>query len=191
MHTVSVRAGTTADWADGAPILHAGELGVDTTAQVIKIGDGVTAFADLDTAVGAGGGGGSPGPLRVVTVGVEFSYDGDDLYATVPGGPGGFVTVQDPGSFYLVLLDSVDGVEYAAAGAAALAQLFRVTANDESSYTTDQVPVGAVYYSQQTERDDSVIPGLQGILAGAGLTADALGYGLLVVQAGAVTVTEV
>lgn len=55
IEVVSVRAGTTTEWADvdatdqdAAPVLALGELGVDTTAGTIKIGDGVTAFPDLD-----------------------------------------------------------------------------------------------------------------------------------------------
>lgn len=59
IRTVSVRAGTTAEWADvdatdqaAAPVLALGELGVDTTLGVIKIGDGASAFTALD-AVGA------------------------------------------------------------------------------------------------------------------------------------------
>lgn len=58
--TVSVRAGTTAEWADtdatdqeAAPILAAGELGINITTGDMKIGDGTTAFAALPG--GAGG----------------------------------------------------------------------------------------------------------------------------------------
>lgn len=57
---VIVRAGTTAEWADtdatdqaAAPVLAVGELGVNVTTGVVKIGDGATAFPSLPQ--GAGG----------------------------------------------------------------------------------------------------------------------------------------
>jgi hypothetical protein len=60
IQTVSVRAGTTAEWADvtasdgeAAPVLAAGELGINVTTGDMKIGDGVTAFTALPG--GAGG----------------------------------------------------------------------------------------------------------------------------------------
>lgn len=49
--TVPVRSGTTTDWASG-PVLGVGEIGVDTTKGIFKIGDGVTAFASLATSGG-------------------------------------------------------------------------------------------------------------------------------------------
>ena len=60
IETVSVRAGTTAEWADvdasdgaASPILARGELGINLTTGDMKIGDGTTAFASLPG--GAGG----------------------------------------------------------------------------------------------------------------------------------------
>ena len=51
---VSVRSGTTTEWADtdasdgaAAPVLGLGEIGVDTTKGEVRIGDGSTAFASL------------------------------------------------------------------------------------------------------------------------------------------------
>lgn len=51
---VPVRSGTTAEWADSnaadgaaAPVLGAGEIGVDTDKGEVRIGDGSTAFASL------------------------------------------------------------------------------------------------------------------------------------------------
>lgn len=53
-----VWSGTTTAWASVAPaIVPLGQIGVDTTSAVVKIGDGVTAWATLP-ALGAGGGGG-------------------------------------------------------------------------------------------------------------------------------------
>jgi hypothetical protein len=54
IHTVSVRAGTAAEWADldatdgaAAPILGDGELAVVTDTDEVRVGDGSTAFATL------------------------------------------------------------------------------------------------------------------------------------------------
>lgn len=50
---VSVRSGTTAEWAAAeAPVLGLGELGIDTTTGAVKIGDGATAFASLGDLAG-------------------------------------------------------------------------------------------------------------------------------------------
>lgn len=44
--SVTARVGTTAEWASG-PTLHAGEIGIDTTLGVIKVGDGSSDWATL------------------------------------------------------------------------------------------------------------------------------------------------
>ena len=57
MHITQLRVGTTTEWADtdptdqnAAPVLEAGELGLDVTKGQIKVGDGSTAFPSLATA---------------------------------------------------------------------------------------------------------------------------------------------
>lgn len=45
--TVSLRSGTTAEWAASTLVLGVGELGLDLTTRDLRIGDGSTAFADL------------------------------------------------------------------------------------------------------------------------------------------------
>lgn len=57
MDAVTVRVGTTAEWADtdatdgaAASVLELGELGLDTDKGQIKVGDGTTAFPSLPTA---------------------------------------------------------------------------------------------------------------------------------------------
>src|SRR4051794_635612 len=57
MHTVQLRVGTTTEWADtdptdenAAPVLEAGELGLDVTTGHIRVGDGSTAFPSLPSA---------------------------------------------------------------------------------------------------------------------------------------------
>lgn len=69
IHTVNVRVGTTAEWADtdatddneASPVLAEGEVGVDITLGEVKVGDGSTAFPDLDTVSGAQGAQGAAG----------------------------------------------------------------------------------------------------------------------------------
>lgn len=47
---VPTRSGSTAEWAAAtAPILGEGELGIDNDLDIIKIGDGTTAFPALPT----------------------------------------------------------------------------------------------------------------------------------------------
>lgn len=48
---VPVRTGTTSDWTSG-PVLGAGEIGIDTTLGVMKVGDGSTAFGSLPRTAG-------------------------------------------------------------------------------------------------------------------------------------------
>src|SRR5688500_19368717 len=44
------RRGTASAWSTANPILGTGELGVTTDTKIIKIGDGVNAWNDLDVA---------------------------------------------------------------------------------------------------------------------------------------------
>lgn len=48
---IRVRRGTTAQWAASTRILDSGEIGYDTTAKLIKIGDGTSLWASLENAV--------------------------------------------------------------------------------------------------------------------------------------------
>ena len=50
MTTIKVRRGTAAQWTSANPVLAAGEQGLDTTNNVLKIGDGVTAWSSLGAA---------------------------------------------------------------------------------------------------------------------------------------------
>lgn len=47
VETIPLRSGTTTEWAASGLVLGAGELGVDLTVPVLKIGDGTHTFADL------------------------------------------------------------------------------------------------------------------------------------------------
>ena len=44
------RRGTAAEWVDKNPILGPAEFGIETDTDIIKIGDGVTSWTDLDPA---------------------------------------------------------------------------------------------------------------------------------------------
>jgi hypothetical protein len=52
---VSIRSGTTADWAATTLVLGAGELGLNTTTGEIREGDGVSAWANLGSVGGRAG----------------------------------------------------------------------------------------------------------------------------------------
>lgn len=57
---ILLRRGTSSQWSFYNPVLNAGEPGFDTSTQILKIGDGITAWNDLDSySTGGGGGGGS------------------------------------------------------------------------------------------------------------------------------------
>lgn len=49
------RRGTTSEWSSANPVLAAGELGLDTTLNKFKIGDGTTAWNSLGYASGQRG----------------------------------------------------------------------------------------------------------------------------------------
>jgi len=49
---MKLRRGTAAEWSAANPVLLAGEPGYDTTNNIIKIGDGVTAWNSLPTTLG-------------------------------------------------------------------------------------------------------------------------------------------
>lgn len=46
---ITLRRGTSAEWADANPILSAGEPGVDLDTGDLRVGDGVTAWSELPT----------------------------------------------------------------------------------------------------------------------------------------------
>ena len=49
---IKIKRGTAADWAAANPILEAGELGYITDSNLLKVGDGTTAFNSLGGGVG-------------------------------------------------------------------------------------------------------------------------------------------
>lgn len=55
------RRGTTAEWEYANPTLQKGEPGYDTEAGVLKVGDGTTAWNELEGIIGSGDGEGSGG----------------------------------------------------------------------------------------------------------------------------------
>jgi len=53
---ILLRRGTSSQWSFYNPVLNAGEPGFDTSNQILKIGDGTTAWNDLDSYSTGGGG---------------------------------------------------------------------------------------------------------------------------------------
>ena len=49
MTVIQLRRGTSAQWSSANPVLGSGELGVDTTLKILKLGDGAAAWASLST----------------------------------------------------------------------------------------------------------------------------------------------
>lgn len=45
--TIQIRQDAAENWESKNPVLASGEFGFDTTNNILKIGDGVTAWADL------------------------------------------------------------------------------------------------------------------------------------------------
>lgn len=61
---VQLRRDTAANWTRGNPVLKSGELGYETDAERVKVGDGTTAWTNLPYF----GGGGNLGELQDVTI---------------------------------------------------------------------------------------------------------------------------
>lgn len=92
----STRYGTTAEWASG-PLLDPGEQGYDTDKKVLKVGDGVTAFANLDSQ----GGGSSRTGQTTLVAGTKVVADtrvtaASKIFASVhtPGGTPGWLQIS-------------------------------------------------------------------------------------------------
>lgn len=59
------RRGTEAEWEAQNPILAAGELGITTDTKVVKVGDGITAWNNLETPNMPRSGGEFTGPISI------------------------------------------------------------------------------------------------------------------------------
>lgn len=55
MYIVTIRNAYAQEWSDNNPVLANGELGYVVDQQVIKVGDGVTAWNDLPAAIAPSG----------------------------------------------------------------------------------------------------------------------------------------
>lgn len=60
------RRGTAAEWAAENPILASGEIGFETDTKILKLGDGVNAWNDLQAGYVQTGGGVMTGPLSLI-----------------------------------------------------------------------------------------------------------------------------
>lgn len=72
--TFQLRRGTAAEWAFANPILQAGEMGLDTSSQQLKVGDGVTRWSSLQYITGGASTGDEFG-----TIAISGREDGDVL----------------------------------------------------------------------------------------------------------------
>lgn len=77
---MQLRRGTTTEWSTTNPVLSQGELGLDTTQNKVKCGDGVNLYSVLPYIVGSDGAVGATGPSGAVG-------------ATGPSGPQGIAGV--------------------------------------------------------------------------------------------------
>jgi hypothetical protein len=73
---IQLRRDTAANWTRENPILSQGEPGFDLTANKLKVGDGVTAWADLAYTSGSSGGGGGD---RLINGEYEVVLDQDGV----------------------------------------------------------------------------------------------------------------
>lgn len=71
VEAVALRSGTSADWAATSLVLGLGELGAETDTGVLKLGDGVTGWADLPPS--GGGGSADLTPTYLVAATTELS----------------------------------------------------------------------------------------------------------------------
>lgn len=79
---IQLRRGLAASWTTINPILSAGEPGVETDTGKLKIGDGSTAWNDLEYLAGEGGGGGGalePGSVTNAHVAANAAISADKL----------------------------------------------------------------------------------------------------------------
>lgn len=99
---IQVRRDVAADWESVNPVLAAGEPGFDTTNDVLKIGDGVTAWVDLPGFEAGSGGGGAVDSVNGATGTVVLTADDIDDTSTTNK----FATAEE--------LSKLDGVELGA-----------------------------------------------------------------------------
>ncbi len=69
---IQIRRGTASEWTSADPVLMEGEMGIDTTNNQFRIGDGSTEWSDLGVATGTPGSDGDNAPA----VKIEYSADG-------------------------------------------------------------------------------------------------------------------
>lgn len=65
---IQLKRATAAAWASADPVLAAGEPGYETDTEVLRIGDGVTAWSSLPGFSAGGGGGGGDASWTVPTL---------------------------------------------------------------------------------------------------------------------------
>jgi hypothetical protein len=91
--TIRLRRGTAAQWSSANPVLGAGEAGFETDTNVLKIGDGVTAYNSLSDIGGAGGATNLSWTAATRTVASDTGTDAVLTVAT--GADAGLMTAAD------------------------------------------------------------------------------------------------
>lgn len=117
---IQLRRDTAANWASADPILANGEPGYDLTNDILKVGDGTTAWSSLPTY--GGGGGGGPTALNDLTdVSTVGAANGNALVfngtSWGPGaGGGGASSLPDLSDVTLSSLATADVLRYDGSG---------------------------------------------------------------------------
>ena len=97
---IKLRRDTADNWGTINPVLALGEPGYDTTNNKLKIGDGVTAWQDLDYLTDATGGGGSGDTGDIAfNNGIIYNDNGNATIYIDPSndsGNTGYITVPGP-----------------------------------------------------------------------------------------------
>jgi plastocyanin len=90
MAIVQIRRGTTSQWAQSTKILRVGELGIDRTLNKLKIGNGISLWADLPFIIGDTGADSTvPGPKGDTGDTGPAGPAGADSTVPGPQGPAG------------------------------------------------------------------------------------------------------
>lgn len=89
---IKIRRGTTTQWNSSTKILESGELGMDTTLNKIKIGNGTSLWADI--------------PFLHITPGESFEVAQDAVGQSLSAGTGLTKTYDDPNNTIILSVDN-------------------------------------------------------------------------------------
>lgn len=122
--TIKLRRDTAANWTSADPTLSLGEVGVDTTNDLIKIGDGTTAWSSLPYATLVAANGITEAMLKAVDTASDeecLTYEsttGDFEWQTCGAGGGATalddlsdVVITTPSGSHILIYDGVDSFD--------------------------------------------------------------------------------